>query len=42
MDVQIVVEIAQNLSRRQRGLLQEFERASSEENNPESTRLSAA
>ncbi len=37
MYVQIVVETPQNLSRRQRELLQEFERASSEENNPEST-----
>ena len=36
MYVQIVVETPQNLSRRQRELLEEFERASSEENNPES------
>ena len=37
MYVQVMVETPQNLSRRQRELLQEFERASSDENNPEST-----
>jgi molecular chaperone DnaJ len=37
MYVQIVVETPQNLSRRQRELLQEFERASNAQNNPEST-----
>jgi molecular chaperone DnaJ len=37
MYVQIVVETPQNLSRRQRDLLEEFERVSNEENNPEST-----
>ncbi len=37
MYVQIVVETPRNLSRRQRELLEEFERASNEENNPEST-----
>jgi molecular chaperone DnaJ len=37
MYVQIVVETPQNLSRRQRELLEEFERVSNEENNPEST-----
>ena len=37
MYVQIVVETPQNLSRRQRELLEEFERVSDEENNPEST-----
>jgi molecular chaperone DnaJ len=36
MYVQIAVETPQNLTRRQRELLQEFEQASSEENNPES------
>ncbi len=36
MYVQIVVETPQNLSRRQRELLEEFERVSNEENNPES------
>ena len=36
MYVQIVVETPQNLSRRQRDLLEEFERASSGENSPES------
>ena len=36
MYVQIVVETPQNLSRRQRELLEEFERVSDEENNPES------
>jgi molecular chaperone DnaJ len=36
MYVQIVVETPQNLSRRQRELLEEFERASDERNNPES------
>jgi len=37
MYVQIVVETPQSLSRRQRELLEEFERVSNEENNPEST-----
>jgi molecular chaperone DnaJ len=37
MYVQIAVETPQNLSRRQRDLLEEFERASSEANNPESS-----
>ena len=37
MYVQIVVETPQNLSRRQRELLEEFERVSNAENNPEST-----
>ena len=37
MYVQIVVETPQHLSRRQRELLEEFERVSSGENNPEST-----
>jgi molecular chaperone DnaJ len=37
MYVQIVVETPQNLSRRQRELLEEFERVSDDENNPEST-----
>jgi molecular chaperone DnaJ len=37
MYVQIVVETPQNLSRRQREILEEFERASNEENNPESS-----
>jgi molecular chaperone DnaJ len=36
MYVQIVVETPQNLSRRQRELLEEFERVSDEGNNPES------
>ncbi|HWT31018.1 MAG TPA: molecular chaperone DnaJ [Propylenella sp.] len=36
MYVQIVVETPQNLSRRQRELLEEFERVSEDENNPES------
>ena len=36
MYVQIVVETPQNLSRRQRELLEEFERVSDEQNNPES------
>lgn len=36
MYVQIVVETPQNLSRRQRELLEEFERVSNEQNNPES------
>ena len=36
MYVQIMVETPQRLSRRQRELLEEFERASSEENHPES------
>ncbi|HEX9903818.1 MAG TPA: molecular chaperone DnaJ [Propylenella sp.] len=36
MYVQIVVETPQNLTRRQRELLEEFERVSNEENNPES------
>ena len=37
MYVQVVVETPQSLSRRQRELLEEFERVSNEENNPEST-----
>jgi molecular chaperone DnaJ len=37
MYVQVVVETPQNLSRRQRELLEEFERASNAQNNPEST-----
>ena len=37
MYIQIVVETPQNLTRRQRELLEEFEQASSAENNPEST-----
>jgi molecular chaperone DnaJ len=37
MYVQIVVETPQNLSRRQRELLEEFERVSEDDNNPEST-----
>jgi molecular chaperone DnaJ len=37
MYVQIVVETPRKLSRRQRELLEEFERVSGEENNPEST-----
>ena len=37
MYVQIVVETPQKLSRRQRELLEEFERVSDEENNPESS-----
>jgi molecular chaperone DnaJ len=37
MYIQVQVETPQNLSRRQRELLEEFERASSAENNPEST-----
>ena len=37
MYIQVVVETPLNLSRRQRELLEEFERASSAENNPEST-----
>ena len=37
MYIQIVVETPQNLSRRQRELLEEFERVSDEENNPESS-----
>ena len=37
MHVQIVVETPQNLTRRQRELLEEFEKVSSEQNNPEST-----
>jgi molecular chaperone DnaJ len=37
MYIQVVVETPRNLSRRQRELLEEFERASSAENNPEST-----
>ncbi|SHF61914.1 molecular chaperone DnaJ [Kaistia soli DSM 19436] len=36
MYIQVVVETPSNLSRRQRELLEEFEQASSEENNPES------
>jgi len=37
MYVQIAVETPKNLTRRQRELLEEFERASSEDNSPEST-----
>jgi len=37
MYVQIVVETPQNLTRRQREILEEFDRVQSEENNPEST-----
>jgi molecular chaperone DnaJ len=37
MYIQVAVETPRNLSRRQRELLEEFERASSAENNPEST-----
>jgi molecular chaperone DnaJ len=37
MYIQAVVETPQNLSRRQRDLLEEFERVSGEENSPEST-----
>ena len=37
MYVQIMVETPRNLSRRQRELLEEFERVSDEENNPESS-----
>jgi molecular chaperone DnaJ len=37
MYIQVQVETPQNLSRRQRELLEEFERASSPENNPDST-----
>ncbi|MBZ8133619.1 molecular chaperone DnaJ [Afifella sp. IM 167] len=37
MYVQIIVETPQNLSRRQREILEEFDRVQSEENNPEST-----
>jgi molecular chaperone DnaJ len=37
MYVQIMVETPQNLSRRQRELMEEFEQASSEQNSPEST-----
>jgi molecular chaperone DnaJ len=37
MYVQVVVETPQNLSRRQRELLEEFERVSEDQNNPEST-----
>lgn len=37
MYVQIVVETPQNLTRRQRELLEEFERGASEHNNPESS-----
>ena len=36
MYVQIVVETPRNLSRKQREILEEFERASDEQNNPES------
>jgi molecular chaperone DnaJ len=35
--IQVAVETPQNLTKRQRELLEEFERASSESNNPEST-----
>ena len=37
MHIQVAVETPQNLSRRQRELLEEFEQVSSAENNPEST-----
>jgi molecular chaperone DnaJ len=37
MYIQVAVETPRNLSRRQRELLEEFERASSADNNPEST-----
>jgi molecular chaperone DnaJ len=37
MYVQLLVETPRNLSRRQREILEEFERASNEENNPESS-----
>jgi molecular chaperone DnaJ len=37
MYIQVAVETPQNLTRRQRELLQEFEEVSSAENNPEST-----
>jgi molecular chaperone DnaJ len=37
MYIQVAVETPRNLSRRQRELLEEFEKASSAENNPEST-----
>jgi molecular chaperone DnaJ len=37
MYIQVAVETPQNLSRRQRELLEEFEQVSSAENNPEST-----
>jgi molecular chaperone DnaJ len=37
MYIQVNVETPQNLTRRQRELLQEFEQVSSAENNPEST-----
>jgi molecular chaperone DnaJ len=37
MYIQIVVETPMNLSRRQRELLEEFEKASSAETHPEST-----
>jgi molecular chaperone DnaJ len=37
MYIQVVVETPQNLTRRQRELLEEFEQVSSAENNPEST-----
>ena len=37
MYIQVVVETPRNLSRRQRELLEEFEKGSSDENNPEST-----
>ena len=37
MYIQVVVETPRNLTRRQRELLEEFEQASSAENNPEST-----
>jgi molecular chaperone DnaJ len=36
MYIQVTVETPQNLSRRQRELLEEFEKVSSEDNNPES------
>jgi len=34
--IQVTVEVPQKLSRRQRELLEEFERASNDENHPES------
>jgi molecular chaperone DnaJ len=37
MYIQVMVETPQKLSRRQRELMEEFERASSPENNPQST-----
>jgi molecular chaperone DnaJ len=37
MYIQVAVETPQNLTRRQRELLEEFEQVSSPQNNPEST-----